>query len=123
MRRRPPIYTLTDTLFPYTTLFRSDDLAKWDAALYDDRLLSDAMRADAFSVQNPIHDETDVEGYDYGWRIHGEKMWHSGETMGFRNVIVRWPQRSEEHTSELQSLMRISHAVFCLQKQKIHYRY
>src|SRR3546814_4799461 len=101
------------------------------------------MRADAFSVQNPIHDETDVDGYGYGWRIHGEKMWHSGETMGFRNVIVRWPQkhftvivltnrndpepyrlamevaglylpRSEEHTSELQSLMRISYAVFCL---------
>src|SRR3546814_11768867 len=38
-----------------------DDLAKWDAALYDDRLLSDAMRAAAFSVQNPIHDETDVD--------------------------------------------------------------
>ncbi len=69
------------------------DLAKWDAALYDDRLLSDAMRADAFSVQNPIHDETDVDGYGYGWRIHGETMWHSGETMGFRNVIVRWPQK------------------------------
>src|SRR3546814_16843934 len=51
------------------------------------------MRADAFSVQNPIHDETDVDGYGYGWRIHGEKMWHSGETMGFRNVIVRWPQK------------------------------
>ena len=70
-----------------------DDLAKWDAALYDDRLLSDAMRADTFSVQNPIHDEVDVDGYGYGWRIHGEKIWHSGETMGFRNVIVRWPQR------------------------------
>ena len=70
-----------------------DDLAKWDAALYDDRLLSDAMRAEAFSVQNPIHDETDVDGYGYGWRIHGDTMWHSGETMGFRNVIVRWPRK------------------------------
>lgn len=69
-----------------------DDLAKWDAALYNDRLLSDAMRADAFSVQNPIHDETDVDGYGYGWRIHGDTVWHSGETMGFRNVIVRWPR-------------------------------
>src|SRR5690606_12548409 len=52
-----------------------DDLAKWDAALYDDRLLSDAMRAEAFSVQNPIHDEVDVDGYGYGWRIHGDKVW------------------------------------------------
>jgi CubicO group peptidase (beta-lactamase class C family) len=70
-----------------------DDLAKWDAALYDDRLLSDASRADAFALHTPIHDEADVDGYGYGWRIHGEVLWHSGETMGFRNVIVRWPAR------------------------------
>ncbi|MEP6634866.1 MAG: hypothetical protein ABJA62_11740, partial [Luteimonas sp.] len=31
--------------------------------------------------------------YGYGWRIHGEVLWHSGETIGGRNVIVRWPQR------------------------------
>ena len=43
-----------------------DDLAKWDAALYDDRLLSDASRSAAFSVQTPIRDEADVEGYGYG---------------------------------------------------------
>lgn len=70
-----------------------DDLAKWDAALYDDRLLSDATRADAFALHTPIHDEVDVDGYGYGWRIHGEVLWHSGETIGGRNVIVRWPQR------------------------------
>jgi CubicO group peptidase (beta-lactamase class C family) len=70
-----------------------DDLAKWDAALYDDRLLSDASRADAFTLHTPIHDEFDVDGYGYGWRIHGEVLWHSGETMGGRNVIVRWPKR------------------------------
>ena len=70
-----------------------DDLAKWDAALYDDRLLSDAMRADAFALHNPIRDEVDVDGYGYGWRIHGEVLWHSGETIGGRNVIVRWPRR------------------------------
>ena len=70
-----------------------DDLAKWDAALYDDRLLSDASRADAFALHTPIHDETDVDGYGYGWRIHGEVLWHSGETIGGRNVIVRWPKR------------------------------
>ncbi len=72
-----------------------DDLAKWDAALYDDRLLSDALRADAFAPHTPIHDEVDVAGYGYGWRIgkggSAGALWHSGETIGFRNVIVRWP--------------------------------
>ena len=68
-----------------------DDLAKWDAALYDDRLLNDASREAAFTA----HTATDLAdvGYGYGWRITGETLWHSGETMGFRNVIVRWPRR------------------------------
>ena len=69
-----------------------DDLAKWDAALYDDRLLSEASRSAAFSVQATVRDEADVDGYGYGWRIHGDALWHSGETIGFRNVIVRWPK-------------------------------
>ncbi|WP_242690937.1 serine hydrolase domain-containing protein [Lysobacter enzymogenes] len=68
-----------------------DDLARWDAALYDARLLSDASRALAFAAHTPT-DAPDV-GYGYGWRITGETLWHSGESMGFRNVIVRWPQR------------------------------
>ena len=70
-----------------------DDLARWDAALYDDRLLDEASRALAFSP----HVEVAGEGYDaqygFGWRISGETLWHSGETIGFRNVIVRWPRR------------------------------
>ena len=74
-----------------------DALAKWDAALRDDRLLSDASREAAFSVHTPIDDETDVDGYGYGWRVHdgpdGRLLWHSGETIGFRNVILRWPAR------------------------------
>jgi CubicO group peptidase (beta-lactamase class C family) len=69
-----------------------DDLAKWDAALYNDRLLSDASRALAFAAHAPT-DEPDVDAYGYGWRLHGETLWHSGETIGFRNVIVRWPKR------------------------------
>ncbi|MEN1958109.1 serine hydrolase domain-containing protein [Luteimonas sp. MJ145] len=69
-----------------------DDLAKWDAALYDDRLLSDASRALAFSAQTRTSTgEDDVAAYGYGWRLDGGLMWHSGETMGFRNVILRWP--------------------------------
>jgi CubicO group peptidase (beta-lactamase class C family) len=68
-----------------------DDLAKWDAALYDDRLLDDESRALAFSAATPS-DDPDV-AYGYGWRITGDTLWHSGETIGFRNVIVRWPGR------------------------------
>src|SRR5690606_40334976 len=81
-----------------------DDLARWDAALYDDRLLSDASRSLAFTPAVAT-DEPGV-AYGMGWRITGGSLWHSGETMGFRNVLVRWPEerlRSEEHTSELQS--------------------
>ena len=68
-----------------------DDLAKWDAALYDDRLLSEASRRLAFAPDT-ASDDPDVR-YGFGWRITGETQWHSGETMGFRNVIVRYPRR------------------------------
>ncbi|HET6633260.1 MAG TPA: serine hydrolase domain-containing protein [Rhodanobacteraceae bacterium] len=67
------------------------DLAKWDAALHDDRLLSDASRRLAFTAHTPT-DDPDV-GYGFGWRITGDSLWHSGESMGFRNCIVRWPKQ------------------------------
>jgi CubicO group peptidase (beta-lactamase class C family) len=68
-----------------------DDMQKWDAALYDSRLLSDASRKLAFSSHSPTDDP--AISYGFGWRITGETVWHSGETSGFRNVIVRWPSR------------------------------
>jgi CubicO group peptidase (beta-lactamase class C family)/microsomal dipeptidase-like Zn-dependent dipeptidase len=68
-----------------------DDLAKWDAALSDDRLLSAASRALAFAPAT--HTDNPSVDYGFGWRITGETLWHSGETRGFRNVIVRYPQR------------------------------
>ena len=68
-----------------------DDLTKWDAALYDSRLLSDNSRRLAFTPHTAT-DRTDVK-YGFGWRITGETLWHSGETVGFRNVIVRYPSR------------------------------
>ena len=68
-----------------------DDLAKWDAALYDDRLLRRESLRLAFTAATPT-DEPDVQ-YGYGWRITGETVWHSGESIGFRNVIVRYPAR------------------------------
>ncbi|MEO8193815.1 MAG: serine hydrolase domain-containing protein [Gemmatimonadales bacterium] len=68
-----------------------DDMAKWDAALYDSRLLSDESRRLAFTPHTGT-DDSDVK-YGFGWRIMGETLWHSGETSGFRNVIVRYPAR------------------------------
>ena len=68
-----------------------DDMAKWDAAQYDSRLLHEEWRRVAFTP----HTATDEPGtsYGFGWRITGETLWHSGETSGFRNVIVRFPAR------------------------------
>src|SRR3546814_1434151 len=87
MIRRPPRSTRTDTLFPYTTLFRSAELLDAEGRF----LVLDA------------HAQPDV-------RITVRPV--SGE------AAVNPPRRSEEHTSELQSLMRISYAVFCLKKKK-----
>jgi CubicO group peptidase (beta-lactamase class C family) len=68
-----------------------DDLAKWDAALYDERLLSSRSLRLAFTPATTTDDP--AVRYGFGWRISGETLWHSGETVGFRNVIVRYPRR------------------------------
>src|SRR3546814_2899966 len=95
MIRRPPRSTRTDTLFPYTTLFRSlADLAM--------RLGNAQEREAAVSLA----------GSENG----GPRPRVS---RALRPLLVL--QRSEEHTSELQSLMRISYAVFCLKKKKNTY--
>src|SRR3546814_18917494 len=80
MIRRPPRSTRTDTLFPYTTLFRS---------------LSCPLRLD----EHPADDDGDALA------------------QLLRGLVPLVAGRSEEHTSELQSLMRISYAVFCLKKK------
>jgi CubicO group peptidase (beta-lactamase class C family) len=68
----------------YTSI---EDLAKWDAALHDERLLSAESLRLAFAAATGT-DRPDVS-YGYGWRITGPTVWHSGETRGFRNVIIR----------------------------------
>src|SRR3546814_15011359 len=88
MIRRPPRSTRTDTLFPYTTLFRS---GSWRCRVRDRR--STRSRA-CVGGGSPV--------------AHGHCL---------RASLGDW-HRSEEHTSELQSLMRISYAVFCLKKKK-----
>src|SRR3546814_6234721 len=100
MIRRPPRSTRTDTLFPYTTLFRSIDEPRTT--------------------------------HEYGFFTRGKSNFHAGDGRAAYRGIRRQPacrqyvsafhaRRSEEHTSELQSLMRISYAVFCLkQKHNTH---
>src|SRR3546814_5068939 len=90
MIRRPPRSTRTDTLFPYTTLFRS-----LERAFLPDRLCG-----------LPRHHA------QLGERIGGVRLDLEPD--------AEFRLRSEEHTSELQSLMRISYAVFCLKKKKHH---
>jgi CubicO group peptidase (beta-lactamase class C family) len=65
-----------------------DDLAKWDAALTDERLLRSASLRVAFGAATPT-DHPAVQ-YGFGWRVSGETLWHTGETVGFQNVILRY---------------------------------
>src|SRR3546814_8858759 len=100
MIRRPPRSTRTDTLFPYTTLFRS--MATLHGGAYDD-VLPGTSFADFISGGGGSDFLSGLAGDDQLFGDHGNDL-----------------LRSEEHTSELQSLMRISYAVFCLKKKKIH---
>jgi CubicO group peptidase (beta-lactamase class C family) len=67
-----------------------DDLAKWDNALYGNGPLSNASLRLAFTPATHT-DDPNVD-YGFGWRISGTTVWHSGETQGFRNVIIRYPK-------------------------------
>src|SRR3546814_1863994 len=146
MIRRPPRSTRTDTLFPYTTLFRSDahgDDCIFDAAALalDQRVADAACARHAERVADRDRAAVDVE------RFMGDAERVAAIEHLHRERFVQFPQadvvhlqleafeqlgdredgadahfvglgaRSEEHTSELQSLMRISYAVFCLKKK------
>src|SRR3546814_2440645 len=95
MIRRPPRSTRTDTLFPYTTLFRSPSIV-----------------FPYILVDNDI----DRGGIDYLAPVFSLNS--TLRKLDLTSSLLFGP-RSEEHTSELQSLMRISYAVFCLKKKKI----
>src|SRR3546814_3909963 len=92
MMRRPPRSTRTDTLFPYTTLFRS---VPYDGG-------SSYYRSEVYTSPAPVY--------------YGGGSYYSAPR-GYYAPRYYQPARSEEHTSELQSLMRISYAVFCLKKK------
>src|SRR3546814_3224482 len=107
MIRRPPRPTRTDTLFPYTTLFRS-------GVEFHDRI-EDALGATAADGTRRVAPEL-VDDVGRMQRV-GVRAPVGGFAMPQLAAVLR-PDRSEEHTSELQSLMRISYAVFCLKKKK-----
>src|SRR3546814_4400272 len=101
--RRPPGSKRTDTLFPYTTLFRSQPRAR--AGFADGKF---AVFDRAGQVAKQLLHQTGERETAHPHRIDGEEQ----------EAAVGVEQRSEEHTSELQSLMRISYAVFCLEKKR-----
>src|SRR3546814_5514451 len=154
MIRRPPRSTRTDTLFPYTTLFRSRDHQRrlvqhrLDPPGRRHRDEQDQQQAEEQDVERQPPDEVhrvpdeDEEGGDgtvavaLAGLVHcGSSWWSRDWGLGIGDSASRpalspipnpvsripaFPQdspRSEEHTSELQSLMRISYAVFCLKKK------
>src|SRR3546814_5463640 len=95
MIRLPPRSTRTDTLFPYTTLFRSEP------------------GVDSMERYCPHRDQRPHRKQPQPGKMHRALTAARGSSAPECNP------RSEEHTSELQSLMRISYAVFCLKKQQI----
>src|SRR3546814_7760248 len=103
--RRPPRSTRTYTLFPYTTLCRSLS-RKGDAVVAD--LVADG-ELDAVGLVSGRTKDAGVHGF-------GEQFTDFDLDGRLLPIVDREQGRSEEHTSELQSLMRISYAVFCLQK-------
>src|SRR3546814_12664629 len=105
MIRRPPKSTRTDTLFPYTTLFRSRD----QGALY--LVFKPGKRV--YHIPTLGHDPTLSLAQQ---RLHRRRDDPVNQCQ--QQAYDHNNQRSEEHTSELQSLMRISYAVFCLKKKK-----
>src|SRR3546814_3048062 len=118
MKRRPPRSTRTDTLFPYTTLFRSRGLGGIDAQLLRDLLDRCALELRGEVVGEGGHRACPWEvrdGHPTTTMLRGRQS-RAGPSM--RRPQSSTSPRSEEHTSELQSLMRISYAVFCLKKKK-----
>src|SRR3546814_5538250 len=135
MIRPPPGSTRTDPLFPYTTLFRSPPVplcaqagnrlpvaARPPNAAPPARKLRRPKRRQSFVIRKRIRSV----GSRYSWQA---EMSRDGDTRYWLRSTSNLPScffrirtffRSEEHTSELQSLMRISYAVFCLKKKKTY---
>src|SRR3546814_6484269 len=146
MIRRPPRSTRTDTLFPYTTLFRSVQGDAQAGAVGHGQLevavvqrlgqdfLGQQQRAEQLGAPLQVGERREHVRRDHGTDRaleHGAAVQLDARGVGDRGNLLRRIRttglleldrehvgRSEEHTSELQSLMRISYAVFCLKKKK-----
>src|SRR3546814_2596425 len=133
MIRRPPRSTRTDTLFPYTTLFRS--VGRGVALEYFARRREGAKRLrlprSCFLFQRcgrsrllkkwfyrPESASSRLRVKQLARRLCLDRCPDSRANRTYQEQMMRESSRSEEHTSELQSLMRISYAVFCLKKKK-----
>src|SRR3546814_7878863 len=124
MIRRPPRSTRTDTLFPYTTLFRSNHRAddreppQRPAVAPDARLSPDRRRTAPGELRRRLARCRARRGEGLMHHHHRDSGSGTAVDPAVRDELrenlrpARW-RRSEEHTSELQSLMRISYAVFC----------
>src|SRR3546814_6631262 len=122
MIRRPPRSTRTDTLFPYTTLFRS---CCYPARGHIGQRFPECLLPmfQYFVGCEAPHGRTGIFAQPYAQCSIGAEL---GQRLcQCRHIAIGNENRSEEHTSELQSLMRISYAVFCLKKKKytIKYKY
>src|SRR3546814_6289206 len=117
MIRRPPRSTRTDTLFPYTTLFRSAPARARRDAVARPRTLA-RRRAGSRHIDGDPRSGRAGHRHHRRWRDAPRKLFEPACDGAVRDRPREARQRSEEHTSELQSLMRISNAVFCLKKKK-----
>jgi len=95
-----------------------DDLAKWDAALYDNRLLS--LESLQLALTPAVRTDDPAIQYGMGWQISADMIWHLGETTGFRSVILRFPKRrltivvltNRNSPTPYQTALIIAHRLF-----------
>src|SRR3546814_4648470 len=113
MIRRPPRSTRTDTLFPYTTLFRS--ILEWPTGPVEESLARTLRLIAGFYKLKNAEERTKTAAEHARKYDEAAAKVAKGEEPRIKAAKAL---RSEEHTSELQSLMRISYAVFCLKKTK-----
>src|SRR3546814_8022291 len=125
MIRRPPRSTRTDTLFPYTTLFRSMAVHVTDKATQI--AVIEGRNLIEHYVSRPSDDVSQIHGNIYLGKVQNVLPGMEAAFVDIATpknaVLYRGDvqyDRSEEHTSELQSLMRISYAVFCLKQKNKH---
>src|SRR3546814_6982331 len=122
MIRRPPISTRTDTLFPYTTLFRSYTGHSANTWCRHRPAKRGAPGSGVKNRKQGVQSVSEKQSDSFGNHRPGvtrRRFMETASSIGLGAALLAVPgvARSEEHTSELQSLMRISYAVFCLTKK------